>query len=92
MKKAVENKVKKPVANKETPSSTPPLIEEHDQERGEGKVLIEILPGRGIGGIGGPGTQTWMDRATAEQYVADGYVRILQEQPVIVVGSSLDKK
>jgi hypothetical protein len=56
--------MKKPVANK---SKVP------------GRVKVRLLPGRGIGGIGGPGTEAWINKAEADQYVADGYVEIIQK-------------
>jgi hypothetical protein len=76
MKKPVANQSRQPAENKAAPGPAP-----------EGKVFVELLPGRGIGGVGGPGTQAWMDQAEAEQYAADGYVRILPAQPVTVVPS-----
>ena len=44
----------------------------------KGKVMIRVLPMRGIGGVGKAGTEAEMDREQAEQYVRDGYVEILE--------------
>jgi len=46
----------------------------------KGMVHIRVLPYRGIGGVGGPGTVTQMEKALAEQYEADGYVEILNKE------------
>lgn len=44
----------------------------------KGKVMIRVLPMRGIGGVGKAGTEAEMEREQAEQYVQDGYVEILE--------------
>ncbi len=45
---------------------------------GPGKVMIRVRPMRGIGGVGGAGTETAMGRELAEKYQAEGYVDILE--------------
>lgn len=50
----------------------------YQEPKRSGKVMIEILPMRGIGGVGGAGTQAEMEWEQAEQYARDGYVKILE--------------
>lgn len=46
----------------------------------QGKVRIQILPGRGIGGVGSQGDKAWMDKAEAQQYAKDGYLKIISHK------------
>jgi len=50
----------------------------YQEPKRSGKVMIEVLPMRGIGGVGQAGAQAEMDWEQAEQYVRDGYVKILE--------------
>lgn len=44
-----------------------------------GMVRVRVKPLRGVGGVGGPGTEALMPREQAEQYAREGYVEILTE-------------
>lgn len=46
----------------------------------DGMVRVRVLPQRGIGGVGGPGTVAQMERALAEGYAGEGYVEILESR------------
>lgn len=50
----------------------------YQEPKRTGKVMVEVLPMRGIGGIGKEGTQAEMEWEQAEQYVQEGYVKILE--------------
>jgi hypothetical protein len=54
------------------------------------KVLVKILPLRGIGGYGDAGDEVMMPESDAAYYVEEGYVRVLDvPKPVVVVESDV---
>lgn len=54
------------------------------------KVLVKILPLRGIGGYGNAGDEVMMPESEADYYVKEGYVRVLDvPKPVVVVESEV---
>ncbi len=63
---------KKPPKNK---GKQAPLLNKGDEKM----VKVRIRPYRGIGGVGGPGTETMMSLALAQEYARDGYLDILKE-------------
>lgn len=53
------------------------------------KVRIRILPLMGIGGVGNAGDSAWMERAEAEQYQRDGFLKIIEDEEPVVVQSTV---
>lgn len=64
-RKPSENKAAKPAANKKAAGK---------------RVKIRVLPFRGIGGIGGPGTVAEVDAEQAREWVETGYAEYVKEE------------
>lgn len=75
-KKSTANKVK--VVNENKQSAAPDITQEELLKMPAKQVKVRIMPQRGVGGFGGPGTVTKMPRELAEHYVSTGYVKILE--------------
>lgn len=87
----VDEQAEEAEAEEPVVDDSPPVVEDDippnsSQERasdlgGKSKdVMVEVLPLRGIGGFGDAGHKGLMARKLAEQYVAEGYVKILDEE------------
>jgi hypothetical protein len=51
------------------------------------KVKVQILPLKGIGGVGNAGDVVWMSAADAEMYVRDGFVEVVKDSAPLPAAS-----
>lgn len=55
----------------------------------EKRVKIRILPLRGIGGIGGPGTEAWVTAEEAAKWIDEDYAEYARVTPA-AAGSAIE--